>query len=272
MSDSTELALRPEEETALSRENYGQYARVGFEEQTFEDLSIPFVALLQGLSPQVTGPAIVEGAKPGLLFNTVTEQVYGDSLVFVPALKQREFIEWIPRTKGGGFVARHSKDSPLILGLKEKTKFGKLVHPESGNDIIETIYVYGVSDNPETGPEMLVIAFSITKMVPFRKWNTTLNMFTLNVNGEKQIPPLFAHKTRLSTVGQTNKKNQHFFNFSLSPANGSLKDSLLDPSDPLFRAALELRGLVLTGKAKAADETQAKTQGAAGDQEADEVF
>ena len=48
-----------------------------------------------------------------------------------------------------------------------------------------------------------------------------------------------------------------FANFSLTPAKGTLTESLLTPDHPAFLAAKELRTMVAQGLAKAAYESQA---------------
>ena len=50
----------------------------GFENMTQDDMALPFVRILGQLSPQVTdGDAkYIEGAKPGMIYNTVTCLLY----------------------------------------------------------------------------------------------------------------------------------------------------------------------------------------------------
>ena len=50
----------------------------GLEEMTSDDLAIPFIRVLQAMSPQVNkrAPEYVDGAEVGMLFNTVTNSVY----------------------------------------------------------------------------------------------------------------------------------------------------------------------------------------------------
>ena len=50
----------------------------GFDNMTQDDLALPFVRILGQLSPQVTaGDAkYMESAKPGMIFNTVTNELF----------------------------------------------------------------------------------------------------------------------------------------------------------------------------------------------------
>ena len=57
---------------------FGDDAAKGFENMTQDDMALPFVRILGQLSPQVTdGDAkYIDGAKPGMIYNTVTSELY----------------------------------------------------------------------------------------------------------------------------------------------------------------------------------------------------
>lgn len=247
-------------ESAVATYDYSQDAGAGFENQTQADITIPFVAVLQALSPQVkdVSDGGVEGAKQGQLHNSVTDELFEGKtgVLFVPSYTEHLFTEWVPREAGGGFVGRHEVDSDIVRAAKAaSTEFGKYT-TESGNQLAETFYVYGVLC-PEGGAlEPIVLGFTSTKIKVYRKWNTRLQMFTVPTkDGGKIQPPMFAHLTRLGTVSDSNTKGD-FFNFTLTPAEGEVKSSLLAPDDPRFQAAKDLRDMVRGGTAKAAEETQ----------------
>jgi hypothetical protein len=231
--------------------DYGADAGVGFENQTRADISIPFLTVLQALSPQITS---MEAAKPGMLFNTVTDELVDGKTgrVFVPATTKHQYVEWVPREKGGGFVAAHEADSEVVKQAMAGSKdFGKYTTP-NGNQLQETFYIYGMLlDEADQPAEMAVIGFTSTKIGVYRRWNTKVNMFTLpQPDGRKVRPPLFAHKVRITTVKEKNNKGE-FFNFELQPANGSVAASLLPPGHAALEAAKQLRDMIVSGTAKA---------------------
>ena len=80
----------------------------GLEETTAEDFAIPFIRILQQMSPQLNKQdgRYNEEAQAGMLVNTVTNEVYdGDTgVTVVPCAYVKKYIEWIPREKGGGLV------------------------------------------------------------------------------------------------------------------------------------------------------------------------
>lgn len=252
---------------ALVAHDYGSDAGAGFENQSGADISIPFLAVLQALSPQCEG----EDAKcrPGQLFNTVSEEAVkgSEGVLFVPATTKHVFVEWKPRDQGGGLVNVYEIDDPFVAECKDKaTEFGKIKTP-TGNDLIETFYVYGVQldDDGETPVGPLVIAFTSTKIKKYKAWNSRLKMFAHRKFGLPAAPPLFAHKTRVTTVSDENTKGK-FFNFDLKPAvDGDVFKSLLDPSSEALNTARQVREMVATGVARAAYETQDRTGDGKGD-------
>ena len=80
----------------------------GLEDTTTEDFAIPFIRVLQPMSPQLQRQhgSYVEGAKAGDLYNTVTGESYDGEkgISIVPCAYNKKYIEWIPREKGGGLV------------------------------------------------------------------------------------------------------------------------------------------------------------------------
>lgn len=260
---ATKKDLATKEEGALAIHDYGSDLDTGYENVGQEDYVLPFLNLLQALSPEVTDEdgAGVEGAKAGMLYNPVTQQlVAGDEGVpFVPAYVEKAFVEWVPRQQGGGFVARHEMDSEVVRNAKGRGMVDigngrQGLTTESGNHLVETKYIYGVmSINGEvTG---CVISFTSTKITVYRKLMTRLNMFTVpGKDGRKVRPPLFAHQLRVKSTSQKNAKGS-FYNYDIVSENGDLKDSLLAPDDELFLSARQLREAVQSGAAKMGDES-----------------
>lgn len=241
------VALATQGTQAISTNvDYGEDAGRGYEGQSQADMTIPFIAVLQANSPQITDR---EDCKPYMLYNTVTEEVFDglkDGILIVPALTQHTFVEWKPRDAGGGFVAQHSPESDVVKKAKAEGEFGDYKTPAK-NDLVETFYIFaviaeGAVDKLAVG-QFAVIAFTSTKIKVYKRWNTKIKMFTLQLpDGRKQQPPLFAHLTRLKTFKDKNNQGD-FANFVLEPARGELKESLIEPGSPLLEAAKEFKKL-----------------------------
>lgn len=261
----TDLAIKPENEL-VDVEAYEQYGSAGFGNTTSEDFSMPFLAILQGLSPQCE---TIDAAKPGKLINSVTSDLYpGDPGVpFIPCNTEHVFVEWKKRKDGGGFVAVHTIEDDIVVNCKEKQEFGEYTTP-SGNDLIETFYVYGVMPT-ETGGEQMVIAFSSTKIKKYKAWLTKARGIQIAVKDAqgrvtKRInPPLFAHRYRLKTTKETNNKGD-FYNFEISFDGPNAAACRIAPTTELFESCLAMSLVVDQGKAKVAHKTQANETGGSG--------
>ena len=95
----------------------------------------------------------------------------------------------------------------------------------------------------------IMVTFTSTKIKVYKGIMTTLRAFTLPTPNGKKNPPLFANTLRISTVEQTNTAGD-FYNFKITPATGSVAESLLPPDSDLLPAGQALCKLVQAGEAK----------------------
>ena len=108
--DNQSLATRPSE-TALATLDYlASDEGVGTEAIGTGDITPPRLALCQAMSPQRKrdGADFIAGLEEGFLFNTLTQEVYGDSVrVAVLMSLGRRCIEFFPLEDGGGIKDRN---------------------------------------------------------------------------------------------------------------------------------------------------------------------
>lgn len=254
--ETKDLAVTEDQVSDLALASYGDYgAAEGFDNTGRDDFAIPFINLLQKGSPQTEedDAAYIEGAKPGMLINSVTGDLYSadKGLVFQPCYTQHCYVEWVPRNDGGGFVAIHQIDSPEVQKAKdESSEYGK--YKIGANDLVETFYIYGDVLDEETLEvvSQAMMTFTSTKIKVYKAIMTKIRSFQVAIgDGRKICPPLFAHKLRITSVKQ--QKNQDkFFNFKIEPANGSLKESLIPPGHELMELGQAFYKLVKSGEAK----------------------
>lgn len=233
---------------------YEDYEGQGFENTSKDDFSIPFFGVLQGLSPQCE---TVDGAKPGKIINTVTNDLFDgqNGLAFVPCVTQHVFVEWRPKEAGGGIVAIHDLGADVVVHCKEKQEFGEYKTP-AGNDLVETFYVYGVhpSDDLSSG-EQGVIAFTSTKIKKYKAWLTKARGIQITVKNAAGVvvkritPPLFAHVYLLKTTKEKNTKGE-FWNWDVSFKGASAEAARIDPKSDLFQSCVATATMVQEGKAK----------------------
>lgn len=258
----------------------------GYEHQTTDDAATPWLVLLQQMSPVVAQKKL-EGADAGLFMNTVTQSLHKE-VAFVGSTTRHEFVEWKDRDAGdGGLVGRHEIDSPVVAKAKAECKFGEYKTPE-GNDLVETYYVFGVqcvwgglagftalnaaemkladAKDEKAIKEMqgivlkewlnllepigmVVIAFSSTKIKAYKAWTGQVRSHTIDVAGEKFMPPLYAHVARMHAELEPFGKNTAWVT-KLNPARGAVRNSLLPKEHPAFQMAKTCKQMVDRGEAK----------------------
>jgi len=266
MSSKKDVAVK-QEAGALALADFEADAGAGFENQTQADMVIPFLKLMQASSKEVKAKG--SSARAGMLLNSATGEEYDgdDGVEIVPAITEHCYIQYRPRSEGGGFVAKHDATSEVIraakdLAAKHNRPFGKLYTDyandgtPTGDELIETFSLYAVLCDGGDPVGMIVLAFDSTDIKFYKKWNTGVASFLLpKADGSgKFSPALFSHSVRVTT--QENKYAAgDSFNYVLKPAKGSIKDSLIAPNDPRYTAGRDLRDLVSQGIAKAAVET-----------------
>lgn len=262
---------------ALALPNYGeQFAGAGWENTDRSDFQIPFLNQLQALSPQCTDgdEREIKGAKPGMFFNSVTQELIEGDVTLLIALTKHSYVEWRPQDSGGGFVGEHDVMSDVVTKAKAKATNPLELKSEAGNDLVETYHVFGLLlDGPEatTVKDQVVISFSKTKIKRYKQIMTRLR----TLKGSDRIP-LFAHRLTMSATNEKNAGGKPYKNVQLVPAiDGDVVKSLLPGDSPLLTIADGLREAIIGGAAKANFESAQNTGGGSTggpDEEADSVF
>ncbi len=254
---TTELATMTPAGALDTLDGYAEFAGAGFEHQTNEDITIPFVTIVQGMSPVLRTRTEL---RPGMIINTVT----GDALdgkqgfAFVPVVTQHVFVEWKPRKEGGGFVGIHKVGTPIVDAAKAaSTEFGKY-KTEAGNDLIETFYTYGlaVGMSGDESAMQVAIAFSGTKIKKYKQWMTTARSIQIKLSDGRRIAaPLFAHVYRVTSVDDSNAKGD-FYNWGIRFDGPDAASARLLPGNPLFQAAIAFKQSIDQGLVRAAFESE----------------
>lgn len=228
----------------------------GFENDTAADYVLPYITILQGLSPQCE---TVEGARPGIICNTTTNELIKDFIDVVVVRKEHKFVEWKPNR--GGLVGAYHPDDPKVLNVLKKVGGAKLaalnlpdnnyqltkalkdlgidafkLKTEAGNDLMETFYNYVVmaKDGMPTG--FGCMAFSSTKNKKWKAWNTQAR----NNMGQWGLP-VHALQYRFSPIKERNEKGE-FYNWKSALTGDSKDTAIVMPGTPLFNAVAELKG------------------------------
>jgi hypothetical protein len=147
----------------------------GSEDVTINDLVLPRVDVLQALSPQIkkTDPQYIPHSEQGIIFNTVSGELYGSQITIVPVVFRREFIIWQSRKSGGGFRGSF----PTAEEAEEERQ--NLENPND-HEVVETHVNFVLIIHPNGRTEEAVLSWSKSKRKVSRKMNSLVQMVNAN--------------------------------------------------------------------------------------------
>lgn len=190
-------------------------AGVGQESMDREDYMIPRLQILQSLSPQVNkrDGAYIEGAEAGFILNTVTRDAYDGEkgIIVVPVNYRRTYIEWKPRSAGGGLIRDHGNDSSILQSCKRDEETFRDLTPE-GNEIVTTSEYFCYIVDEKTGTfNQALIAMTSSQLKKARRWNSMIAQLQIpNPKGGVFNPACFWNAYKLTTVPEENDKGSWF--------------------------------------------------------------
>ena len=188
-------------------------AQQGTQNISQEDLALPFLKVLMPLSPEVNkmDGKYVEGAEPGMIFNSVTRELYNGAkgINVLPCHYLKQYVEWQDRgTSGGSPVAIHKAGSDIVsTTTRDKAKKDRL---PNGNYLETTAnhFVVVLGDSPQTA----LISMKSTGLVVSRKWLATILSLKLPYKNKPGVytPATYSHIYNLKTVQMSNDKGTWF--------------------------------------------------------------
>ena len=224
-------------------------ASSGLENISQDDLATPRLKVLMQLSPELEE---IENAKAGMIFNTVTNDLYDGSkgIRVLPCAYQRQYVEWADRGQGSGAPINVFDASSDILTKTTRDDNNK-DRLENGN-YVETCgnhYVLLVSDDGDATPAL--ITMKATQLKKSRKWNSMLLNLKLKGKNGLFTPPSYSHYYNLKTVKEGNDKG-NWYGWEISR-----EDTLQDAN--LYSMAKAFAESVSKGEVKVKYEQEAAT-------------
>lgn len=255
-TESTEVAVKEEKVSMPSgMEGYdlaelAADAGMGSEGLAAEDIAIPYIGILQGLSPQVTEgkEGFIEGARPSMFYNNVTGEIYEGrktGITVVPAYYRKQWLVWMDRDSGGGLVDVYDNDS-IMKGTVKNEKGQSVLKENNKLLVFETAQHFCLLLNEETGEtERVVISLKSTGLKANRKLNHAIT--SAKVPGHPTITaPRFMFAYNMTTFLEEKNGNSWW-----SPEFTRIKDPV---SKPVYDEAKAYYELVKSGDVKLADE------------------
>ena len=256
---STEVAVK--EQAGLPAEFAGleEYAGQGLDDLDNSDRSVPFLKVLEKNSPEIE---TVEGARPGMIIDTATLELY-DNIRFVPAVREHAFVEWVPIDNGGGLVGSYAADSDIAkwaMGQRGKISL------KNGNDLVETFYLFGIllpeEGNDEAEPKPVVIAFTSTRIKTYKSIvNRSDSIMLLGANGRKFKAPWFCHVWRIGTDKKVDgNQSWYVFTAEFDSPNKDAAGARLPADHPAVQIGAALAQQKREGSLKMAQESSGMEQ------------
>ena len=229
-------------------------ANTGFGNMDTDDYALPFLRVLGQLSPECNkrDAKYIDGAEPGMIFNTVTKQLYdGENGVnIIPCYYKREYVEWSDRGEGTSApIAIHSVESGII---KDTTRDAGYKDRLPNGNYLENTASYFVTIDDGTSA---LISMKSTQLKVSRSWNSMMNSIKLKGKNGMFTPAMCSHVYNLKTVQQSNDKGT-WFGWSIEKV-GPVQDK------DLYEAAKSFASSVNKGDVTAkhgGDETKSKDE------------
>ena len=174
-----------------------------------DDFALPFLRLLTNTSPEV---GEIDGALPGMIYNSVTGQLYDGKkgIQVIPCAYVRQYIEWAPRGSGSGAPIHIYPSTSDILSRTHREPGDNKDYLDNGNYIENTAnhYVMVVDENGVPSPALIVM--KSTQLKKSRKWNSMMQSVKLQGKNGLFTPPMYSQLYRLSTQAESNDKGKWF--------------------------------------------------------------
>lgn len=227
------------------------------------EMQIPFVRLLQALSPQLKkkDPQFIEGAASGDIFNNVTGQFWTgeEGITVIPCYQTTKYLEFTPREQGGGFRGEIESNNPV---LQNTTRNGGKELLPNGNEVVKSDQHFCLIVEEDGMTQPVVIDMKSTQLKVSRRWKTQIAMKKIKnpKTGQLITPPLYASMWKLRAVEESNDKGDF--------SNWVVEGIGLVSDVNVFQEAKSFRESVLAGAVKAQADGPAtnpnETPGAAG--------
>jgi|TARA_R100001460_G_scaffold33250_3_gene65118 hypothetical protein len=194
-----------------------QFAGEGMDSITADDMQIPFLRVLQALSPEIqkNDPKFIKGASAGDLVNTVTGETWdGDEgVVVIPCGYTLKYLEFGLRDSGGGFQGEIPANHP---DLANTTREGNAEMLPSGNELVRSAqHLVMIVDTKTGATQQAICDMKKTQLKVSRRWNTQMRMVQYDGPNGLFNPPMWGTAWRLTVVSESNDRGT-WYNYAIA--------------------------------------------------------
>ncbi len=200
--------------------------RDGKENMGRGDLIVPRLSLAQAMTPELkkTNENYNPDLEEGQFFNSVTGEIYGESVTVIPLHFFKQYIEFKPKDEGGGIVKMYeqgevppARDLAFVDGSKPRcTEF------KNRMSLI-------LKDDGQVTP--IVVAFKSTGLKAAKQWNYLI--------AEKNLPA-YAYTYKLTSKPKTGSNGEYQV---VTVVRGEFTPAALYESAKSYFAALQEAGV-----------------------------
>lgn len=199
-----------------------QHAARGSENVGVEDLAIPRLEIVQGLSPAIKpqDPGYIPGAKMGDLINSVTRMNYGGQVAVVPVYFQKQWLVWKDQNKGGGFFGAYNTPHEAAQAAEEAGGEAGFIQ------VIDTPqHIVLVLDLANGKASEMIIPMPRTKAKISRQWNSMIKL----IGGDRF--------SRVYMIGSASEKNDKgdYYNYTVAQS-GFPQQSVYKQAEALYNS------------------------------------
>lgn len=222
--------MKPNEKNAVATKastavgqvlDFASDAGAGLEGADKASFAIPFIIVLQGQSPQLE---TIDGAKPGKLLNSITNELYDEVLV-IPCAYQRRFIRWSPRASGGGYKGEYNPmevETGKVEGMQQLNGVYLMDVPQGApafdpkglplyDHLADTRNHFCLVKSATGSWQPALISLASTQIKKSKRWMSRIQGLQLtDPSGKAYNPPSFSHIYKLSSKKEENSKGSWY--------------------------------------------------------------
>lgn len=225
----------------------------GFEAADKAAYAIPFLSIIQALSPQLKkgNAKYIDGSEEGDIFNSVTNDLFKaeKGLLVIPCFYKQEYIEWADRKnprpgEGTGPFNTFPPHHPIIAATPAVNGARTL---ENGHILSDTREHFVMVLNTDGRVSPAVITMSSTQVKRSMQWMSIMHEQKMTGSrGNVFTPPMFAIVYHISTHNEENKRGQSWKGYAIK------KYGTVDNPD-LYAMCRKFRDDVKVGAVKTAE-------------------
>lgn len=229
--------------------NFEMDAGAGMEAAKAADFAIPFLGVIQSLSPQRNKQKseYIPGANEGQIFNSINGELFDgeEGITVLPCKMVRTWIEWNVREEGGGLCAIH--ESPDGIQTVRDDRGRDRVIDENGEmtgrQLSDTFSFYVLAQTKAGTWNEAVINMSSTQLKKAKRWNTMImqNLST-SANGVSFVLPMYSTFYHLTTVPESNDQGA-WHGWSIAKG-GMIEDEALYSKGKRFSESVDVKAVV----------------------------